>query len=118
MKSTTFFISLLPALSALFLAPSVDAHGYVSFFAVDGTAYAGNVPGGTANPSPIRQISTTSPVKGANNTNMMCGQDAQSAALVVGAMPGSKITFQWTDSGGNWPHNTGIDIYRLWVVLA
>lgn len=102
MKPTTFFATLLLVVS------SVKAHGYVAFFDVDGTTYAGNEPGGSTSPSPIRQISTISPVKGSSNTNLMCGQDAASASMVVDAMPGSKITFQWSGGqGGNWPHNTG-----------
>jgi len=106
MKST-FFVSCLSPLAILFLAPYVDAHGYLTSFSVDGTSYAGNVPGASTNPSPIRQISTIDPVKGASNTNLMCGQNAQNAAMVVDANPGSTISFQWGDVDTNWPHNTG-----------
>lgn len=75
-------------------------------------------------------ISTIDPVKGANNSNLFCGQNAQVAAYTAPAKPGSNVTFQWSGApGGNdnvrsrgsaaytggmlkrrvqqWPHNVG-----------
>jgi len=102
-------IAILPFI-ALFSAmlPSVEAHGFVTKFTVDGKSYKGNTPDGKGNPSPIRLINTIDPVKGASNKNMMCGQSAQPASLVADVNPGSKISFAWGDpDGSNWPHNTG-----------
>ncbi|KAI0668780.1 glycosyl hydrolase family 61-domain-containing protein [Trametes maxima] len=96
----------LLALSAA--VPYVAAHGFVSQVAIDGKAYAGNVPNNYQGPSPIRLVSDISPVKGASNPDLNCGLNAQLAELVVPANPGSSVEFQW--SGGDhqkWPHNTG-----------
>lgn len=47
-------------------------------------------------------ISTIDPVKGANNSNLFCGQNAQVAAYTAPAKPGSNVTFQWSGApGGN-----------------
>ncbi|KAM5540091.1 hypothetical protein V8D89_006231 [Ganoderma adspersum] len=90
------------------LATQVAAHGYVSKVSIDGQAYAGNVPNQTPKDSPIRLIDDIDPVKGASNPNLSCGQNAQNAALVVSANPGSQVAFSWASgNGGNWPHNTG-----------
>jgi hypothetical protein len=107
MKNTTaVLLPLLAAFSALL--PSVHAHGYLAKFTVDGKSYNGNTPGGKASDSPIRQISTIDPVKGASNANLKCGQQSQNAALVADANPGSTISFLWGDpNGSGWPHNTG-----------
>lgn len=84
------------------------AHGVVTNFAIDGTNYKGNVPNGKADPSPIRQVTEQDPIYGATNPNVNCGTGAPNAALVVDAMPGSKVTWDWrTASLGKWPHNTG-----------
>ncbi|EMD35749.1 glycoside hydrolase family 61 protein [Gelatoporia subvermispora B] len=97
--------ALALALSAL---PRVRAHGYVGAVGIDGTIYQGNVPNNPTGPSPIRLISTIDPVKGADNPNLSCGQNAQNAALVVPANPASAVTFAWSGGPGfNWPHNTG-----------
>jgi len=101
MKST-LVLSILAAL------PYVAAHGFVNKITIDGQVYIGNVPNAQTNPSIIRQIDDVSPVKGANNTYLNCGQAATLASLVANAYPGSAMTFTW--SGGdfsNWPHNTG-----------
>ncbi|KZT68495.1 lytic polysaccharide monooxygenase, partial [Daedalea quercina L-15889] len=97
---------LVPLLAAL----RVSAHGYVSKIVIDGVAYAGNEPGDDTGASPIRMISTIDPVKGANNSYLNCGQEAQVAAYTAPAKPGSNVTFQWSGApggGDNWPHNTG-----------
>ena len=47
-------------------------------------------------------ISDVSPVKGATNKFLSCGQNAQKAALVADAKPGSTVSFQWVNGqGGN-----------------
>ncbi|TBU45368.1 glycosyl hydrolase family 61-domain-containing protein [Dichomitus squalens] len=90
------------------LITQVLAHGYLKSVAIDGTTYEGNVPDQTPSNSPIRLIDSVEPVKGASNPNLSCGQDAQNAALVVPANPGSQVAFSWASGGGgNWPHNTG-----------
>ena len=50
--------------------------------------------------SPIRLIDDIDPVKGASNPNLSCGQNAQNAALVVPANPGSQVAFSWSGGGG------------------
>ncbi|KAI9567884.1 glycoside hydrolase family 61 protein [Boletus coccyginus] len=97
--------ALLPLLAYV---PQVRAHGYVAQVTIDGKAYAGNVPNAQPTPSIIRQINDISPVKGASNPYLNCGQDAQKADLVANANPGSRLQFLWLDGDGtNWPHNTG-----------
>lgn len=44
-----FVVGLLPFL--------VSAHGYIGSVTIDGQSYSGNQPGGTTNPSVIRQVS-------------------------------------------------------------
>ncbi|TFK48010.1 hypothetical protein OE88DRAFT_1635457 [Heliocybe sulcata] len=105
MKTTTTTTLLLSLLAAV---PYASAHGFVSQVVVNGQTYQGNTPGGSTDASPIRQISTISPVKGATNKDMFCGADAQVASVVASADPGSKVTFTWSGGAGqNWPHNTG-----------
>ncbi|KAH9855715.1 glycosyl hydrolase family 61-domain-containing protein [Lenzites betulinus] len=88
--------------------PYVVAHGFVSQVAIDGQAYAGNVPNEYKGPSPIRLVSDISPVKGASNPDLNCGLNAQLAELVVPANPGSSVEMQWSGGAGQkWPHNTG-----------
>jgi hypothetical protein len=119
--SSSVVLPVLTAFSA-FLS-LVNAHGFVSKFTVDGTSYNGNIPGGASNPSPIRQISTIDPVKGASNPNMACGQNANNAALVASAKPGSSISFLWGDPyGTSWPHNTGmwrcVIQITIWLIVV
>lgn len=45
-------------------------------------------------------ISTIDPVKGANNSNIFCGQSAQVAAFTAPAKPGSNVTLQWSGAPG------------------
>ncbi|KAG5335216.1 hypothetical protein C0989_001828 [Termitomyces sp. Mn162] len=91
------------------VATSALAHGLVTQITVDGKVYPGNTVNSKENPSVIRLVSSTSPVKGATNPDMNCGFGApQPAADVGNAMPGSKFEFTWGSGfGGNWPHNTG-----------
>lgn len=68
----------------------------------------GNIPNGNPNASIIRQIDTTSPIKGADNPDLNCGADAQLAQSQGSANPGDVLAFDWR--GGDlskWPHNTG-----------
>ncbi|KAI0370656.1 hypothetical protein BV20DRAFT_966145 [Pilatotrama ljubarskyi] len=88
--------------------PYAAGHGYLKSVAIDGKTYQGNVPNNPTGDSPIRLINDIDPVKGASNPNLSCGQNAQNAALVVPANPGSTVTFAWASgNGGNWPHDTG-----------
>jgi hypothetical protein len=106
MKASTLFFPFLAA--ALSLIPSAHAHGFVFTFGVDGKEYKGNIPNGRTDPSPIRQVSDQSPIHGATNPTVNCGMGAPNAALVVDAMPGSEVSWDWrTASLGKWPHNTG-----------
>ena len=57
-------------------------------------------------PSPvssvIRGIDDISPVKGTDNKYLACGQNAQKAARVASAQPGSTVSFKWVNiAGGN-----------------
>jgi hypothetical protein len=92
-------LALSPLLSLL---SSVAAHGYVSKVVIDSTTYIGNIPNAHPTSSPIRQIDDIDPVKGANNPFLNCGQNAQPAALVAPANPGSVMQFYWVNAlGGN-----------------
>ncbi|KAI6139663.1 glycoside hydrolase family 61 protein [Pisolithus tinctorius] len=94
-----------------FLFPvSVLAHGFVGSVTIDGTTYQGNIPGGTTNPSVIRQVSTIDPVKGATNPSLNCGMNATEASDVANANPSSQILIYWVGGStgdSNWPHNVG-----------
>ncbi|KAL4062371.1 glycoside hydrolase family 61 protein [Scleroderma citrinum] len=97
-------------LSFLALPVFVSAHGFVSSVSIDGKSYQGNIPGGSTNPSVIRQISTISPVKGSSNPSLNCGMNATMASDVANANPGSQILVYWVGGStgdSNWPHNTG-----------
>ncbi|KAI6139698.1 glycoside hydrolase family 61 protein [Pisolithus tinctorius] len=89
---------------------SVLAHGFVGSVTIDGTTYEGNIPGGTTNPSVIRQVSTIDPVKGATNPSLNCGMNATEASDVANANPSSQILIYWVGGStgdSNWPHNVG-----------
>ena len=96
MKFALFSMTFLSA-----VLPLVSAHGFVSQVTIAGKAYKGNSPGGYSSASPIRQISTTSPVKGATNKNINCGQNAKAASLVASANPGDTMTFKWDAGDGS-----------------
>lgn len=99
MKSSTFFG--LSSFSLLTLISSASAHGFLRTLTVDGTDFAGNVPNASPNPSAIRQIDDVSPVKGATNRAVNCGQNAQIAQLSATANPGSNLTFDWAGGDGS-----------------
>ncbi|KAI0328985.1 hypothetical protein GY45DRAFT_1253859 [Cubamyces sp. BRFM 1775] len=104
--SITFLSSILT------LLPFVAAHGWVANVTIDGKPFPGNVPGGDSVQSPIRTISTVSPITDTTDPSLACGQHAQSAPLVVPATAGSTIAVVWTSSEGHWFHNVGpIDAY-------
>ena len=86
--------------SLLFILPSVAAHGYVTRVSIDGTSYSANAPFARPSDSPIRQVSDFSPVKGADNSSMNCGLNAQLATMVVPANPGSAMEFYWGGPDG------------------
>ncbi|KAG2033084.1 glycosyl hydrolase family 61-domain-containing protein [Suillus americanus] len=102
---------LAQLLPALVIPTLVSAHGYVQQVTIDGTVYMGNnLNVATPAPSIIRLVNTNSPVKGATNPFLNCGQDAQFASLAGNANPGSQLEILWvggTDGSSNWPHNTG-----------
>ena len=109
MKSTAFFFSTL---SLILLLPLTEAHGIVGQVTIDGTPYQGPIAGGASAPgSPIRQITSASPVKGATNKDMTCGPGATPASFVAPANPGSAIDVLWTaNDRQHWPHNTGLSL--------
>jgi len=105
MRST---LSFFPVVLAL-LPSLVSAHGFVANIIVNGQSFKGSAPGAASNPSAIRQITTNSPVKGAQNPDINCGPGATVAPNVMQVMPGDKLEFDWRDGGDmqHWPHNTG-----------
>lgn len=80
---------------SLRLVLTVSAHGFVWKVNIDGKSYDGNQPNGRSDPSIIRQIDDTGPVKGAGNPDINCGINSKRAQLVADASPGSVITFDW-----------------------
>lgn len=111
LRSSTMLRRLAQLLPALAISTLVSAHGYVQQVTIDGTVYKGNnLNVETPAPSIIRLVNTNSPVKGAQNPYINCGQDAQFASLAGNANPGSQLEILWvggTDGSSNWPHNTG-----------
>ncbi|KAK2464404.1 hypothetical protein APHAL10511_003552 [Amanita phalloides] len=95
--------------AVLLFVAYVAAHGFVHQIIIDGKAYLGNAPAATqGSPSVIRQISTIDPVKGSSNSNLNCGQNAQPAALIADAQPGSTVAVDWRGNDLiHWFHNTG-----------
>ena len=115
---------MLPLLSLAFvpvlsLLPSVSAHGFVSKVVIDGTTYTGNVPAALPSDSPIRQISDISPVKGADNSSMNCGLNAQLATMVVPTNPGSDMVFYWADPGNEneTVSRVPLPFFNAWALL-
>jgi hypothetical protein len=101
MKSFALFAPVLAAASAA-------AHGIVTQMTINGQVFRGPRIGEGNPKSVIRQVSSGSPIKGANNPAINCGTNARPAALVANAQPGAALTFSWSNGGGgNWPHNTG-----------
>ncbi|KAG8221710.1 hypothetical protein J3R82DRAFT_1998 [Butyriboletus roseoflavus] len=97
---SSFCLITLALLLLLPFLPQVCAHGYIAQVTIDGKAYSGNVPNAQPTPSIVRQINSIDPVKGASNAYLNCGQDAQNAALVANANPGSQLQFLWKDGDG------------------
>lgn len=98
-----FSSSLLAFVLAAIYAPSALGHGYLAQISVDGKTFEGGVPGiGGNDPNPIRLINDITPVKGANNPDLVCGKGAKSAGLSAEAKPGSEIGFLWKN-GENGP---------------
>jgi len=90
------------------LVPLVAAHGSFKFAKIDGTQYNGPNPNGDSGQFAIRAINDINPVKGTDNPDINCGHNAQKAALVADANPGSVVEFAWQNGeGGTWVHNTG-----------
>ncbi len=50
--------------------------------------------------SPIRAISIVDPVKGTANPDISCGHNAQNAAILADANPGSTVSFKWANGIG------------------
>ncbi|KIK64066.1 glycoside hydrolase family 61 protein [Collybiopsis luxurians FD-317 M1] len=99
-------------ISALFvslvLSSLVSAHGWLNSVAIGTQTFKGNVPNASPTASVIRQINDVDPVKGANNSFLACGQNAQSATQVASANPGDNVAFSWVNGdAGPWVHNTG-----------
>lgn len=125
--SKTLSVSFASLIGLVAIVPLAAAHGFLSQVSIDGQVYKGNVPNNYQGPSPIRLIDDVSPVKGASNSNLSCGQNAVAAELVAMANPGSVVAFSW-ESGEQgsvsvsnkpfpihwlisavrqWPHNVG-----------
>ncbi|KAG9121281.1 hypothetical protein FRC07_002814 [Ceratobasidium sp. 392] len=100
---------LFNAVFALAAVASVTAHGFVDTVIIGGNKFSGPFPFDSKNAaSPIRKISTTSPITSANDANMNCGINAQKAALVAAAKPGDKVTINWkSQKNKNWGHAFG-----------
>ncbi|KAF7368732.1 hypothetical protein MVEN_00198000 [Mycena venus] len=99
--STVLFLPLLAV-------PYVSAHGFVHKVWIGTKTYLGNTPNAEPTNSIVRQIDSVDPVKGADNPNVNCGNDAQLAGDIADANPGDNMSFLWT--GGDlstWPHNIG-----------
>jgi len=88
------FASLILPLFAAFYA-DVSVHGILRRIAIQGKVFEGNKIGSSGSPSVIRQVSTSSPNKGANNPALTCGPDSGPAALVADANSGDTVTFDW-----------------------
>lgn len=88
------FSSLLALFAA---ASSVAAHGYVSSVNIDGTNYQGSEPNTGNTDTAIRLIDSIDPVKGADNSNLKCGQDAVRVDKVADANPGSNLDIAWSN---------------------
>ncbi|KAJ7606611.1 glycoside hydrolase family 61 protein [Roridomyces roridus] len=100
----------------LLFIPYVSAHGFVHKVWIGTETFLGNTPNAEPTSSIVRQIDDVDPVKGANNTNLNCGQDAQFASNITEANPGDPMSFLWT--GGDlsiWPHNVGP---MLWYMTS
>ncbi|KAJ7606622.1 glycoside hydrolase family 61 protein [Roridomyces roridus] len=103
--------TLIQALLLLASVSQVSAHGFVSRITVNGQTFKGNTPGEKPTvDSIIRLVSAESPVKGAANSAVNCGKNAQQAATFAKVQPGDTMHFFWVSGDPDepfWPHNTG-----------
>ncbi|KAL5482497.1 hypothetical protein ACEPAI_9091 [Sanghuangporus weigelae] len=103
-----FSTSFSAAFVLLSLGLRASAHGFPLRVTVDSTEYAGANGPSAASDSPIRKVSSNSPVTDPTSDNIICGLDAAQASSSASANPGSTLQFFWgTISGGNWFHNVG-----------
>ncbi|KZT04041.1 lytic polysaccharide monooxygenase [Laetiporus sulphureus 93-53] len=88
--------------------PRAAAHGYVTNITIGGATYQGNAPGHSGIVSPIRTVSSDSPVQNLSDPNLACGPGALAAPVDAEAAPGSAVNLTWVSgSGGPWPHEVG-----------
>ncbi|OCB88252.1 hypothetical protein A7U60_g4658 [Sanghuangporus baumii] len=105
MRFSTFLSAAFVLLS---LGLHASAHGYPLRVTVDGTEYAGANGPSASSDSPMREVSSNSPVTDPTSNDIICGLDAAQASSSASANPGSTLQFFWgTISGGNWFHNVG-----------
>ncbi|TIB89176.1 hypothetical protein E3Q06_00216 [Wallemia mellicola] len=98
--------------SLLATIAAVAAHGTVSQIDVSGgQSYKGPLINSGDRNSPIWHVSTSDPTTNLQSGNMFCGPDATSGGQSPSIGAGSTLTIHWgqgyTDSGDQWPHNTG-----------
>lgn len=95
------------------LTALVSAHGFVTEVVIDGKSYAGSNGADASSSSPVRKVSSGSPVFDVTSKDIVCGLDSQLASSVASAKPGSSIQFFWKgETGINWFHNAGEDTPR------
>ncbi len=94
-----FLLASLPILA--YAISSVSAHGYVNNVNIGGTDFSGSAPASGSTDGVVRVISTTSPVKGADNPSLNCGQDATAVSDIAKGSPGDVMAFSWNSGGGN-----------------
>ncbi|KAJ6573452.1 glycosyl hydrolase family 61-domain-containing protein [Mycena vulgaris] len=94
------------------LIASAAAHGWVGTVTAGGKDYKGNKPveeTPKGAPSVVRQIMNNSPVKDLGLDEIICGRNAQPAALMATAAAGDTILLDWNTAmaDGNWFHDVG-----------
>lgn len=105
--------SLANAFVVLAAASVVAAHGIVGSVVIDGRTYIGSNGVRTSQDSPIRRVSTGSPVKNEFGNEIICGPNARNARGIATANPGSRLQFFWLmEDGRNWVHNTGGSLHH------
>ena len=103
-----FGSSLAHIFIALAAASTAAAHGIIGSVSIDGRNYNGANGVRTSQDTPMRRVSTGSPIYNEYGNEIICGPNAGPARGVADANPGSRIQIFWTmENGGNWPHNTG-----------
>jgi hypothetical protein len=84
------------------LPPSIELT--TSEKSYDGPAAGSN----SKEPSPIREISTTSPWNDPTTAPIICGRAAKKASLVAPVKAGETIELEWIDHPGTfWQHELG-----------